>query len=88
MRHVKTTANIKRQVMSNAWYIFKMRVYKVKTFAGALRKAWANMQRKVIDYVIDGLDPNIELNRPLLDTCSIVGVPAGYYGVSGRYYGD
>lgn len=88
MRHVKTTANIKRQVMSNAWYIFKLRVYKVKTFAEALRKAWANMQRKAIDYFIDGLDPNIELNRPLLDTCSIVEVPADYYGVSGRYYGD
>lgn len=88
MRHVKTTANIKRQVMSNAWYIFKLRVYKVNTFAEALRKAWANMQRKAIDYFIDGLDPNIELNRPLLDTCSIVEVPADYYGVSGRYYGD
>ena len=40
------------KIMRNAWYMFKVNLY--KTFAEALRKAWANAKRHMLYATIEG----------------------------------
>lgn len=85
---VKMTNKIRRDVMSNAWYIFRNGVYGITSFGKALAKAWWNMKMKIVHLLTEGLDPNIELNKDAHACNSLVAVPADYYGQKGVYYGD
>ena len=86
---VKMTNKIRRDVMSNAWYIFRNGVYGVKSFGQALAKAWWNMKRRIIELLVDGFDPNVELNRIARSFGNgLVAIPEDYYGKKNTYYGD
>lgn len=84
---VKITVHIRRRIMANAWRMFKT---SSTTFAMALRVAWRNMKYHILSLALEGRNtgdlykPNGE---PEVDFGPLP-VPAGYYGVSGRYYGD
>ena len=43
---MKTSKYNLPKIMRNAWYMFKVKMY--KTFAAALRKAWANEKRNML----------------------------------------
>lgn len=73
----------KSKIMKNAWYLKK--VQPSMSFSACLRKAWRNEKLAAMTAKIE--------NRPMTapkaaDWKPLANVPADYYGVRGRYYGD
>lgn len=87
---MKTSIKYNRsRIMRNAWYMFKKNL--CKSFAAALRKAWANERYNVLCALAEGRDLAAEDELAKKNTNNRTGfidVPADYYGVYGRYYGD
>lgn len=80
---MKTTYN-KSKIMRNAWYL--KRVQPSKSFSECLRKAWRNEKLAVMTARVEGRtteEPTTTTYRP-----ELLQVPANYYGVANRYYGD
>lgn len=73
----------KSKIMRNAWYL--KRVQPSQDFAACLKKAWRNEKLAMMTAKIE--------NRPMTapkvaDWKPLATIPADYYGVRGRYYGD
>lgn len=86
---MKTSKYNLPKIMRNAWYMFKVKM--CKTFAAALRKAWANEKRNVLYATIEGRDLAAEdahATAAARMPWTPVAVPADYYSEQGRYYGD
>lgn len=80
---MKPTFN-KTKIMRNAWYL--KRVDDTMPFSVCLKKAWRNEKLAMMTAMIEGRpmeEPKVTEYHPELLT-----VPADYYGVNGRYYGD
>lgn len=72
----------KSKIMYNAWYL--KRANASMTFSACLRKAWRNEKMAMVTTKIEGrIQEQPTEYRPELLT-----VPANFYGVVGRYYGD
>lgn len=74
----------KSKIMRNAWYLKK--VQPAIDFSACLKKAWRNEKLAIMTARIENRlpeKPNVTEYRPERLT-----VPADYYGVRGRYYGD
>lgn len=84
---METTYN-KSKIMRNAWYMFKVKMY--RTFKQALRRAWWNEKDNILQAKIEGRNLAEEDARARVTTYNpqLLVIPAGYYGVPGRYYGD
>ncbi|WP_278766835.1 hypothetical protein [Alistipes putredinis] len=86
---MKTSKYNLPKIMRNAWYMFKVKMY--KTFAAALRKAWANEKRNMLYATIEGRSLATEDAHAIAAArmaWTPVTVPTDYYGEQGRYYGD
>lgn len=73
----------KSKIMRNAWYL--KRVEPGMNYAACLRKAWRNEKLAAMTAKIENrptAEPKVAEWKPLAN------VPADYYGVCGRYYGD
>lgn len=73
----------KSKIMRNAWYL--KRVQPSLDFSACLRKAWRNEKLAAMTAKIENrptVEPTASAWKPLTN------VPADYYGVRGRYYGD
>lgn len=71
------------KIMRNAWYL--KRANASMTFSACLRKAWRNEKMVVMTARIEGR--TLEEPKATDWTPSSI-IPADYYGVRGRYYGD
>lgn len=80
----------KSKIMRNAWYMIKVKM--VKTFAAALRKAWANEKRQMWNAMAENrvYDAFVELTPYSLPTEPAFAAGCGdyYAGRSGQYVGD
>lgn len=73
----------KSKIMRNAWYLRK--VQPATGFSACLRKAWRNEKLAVMAAKIE----NRQVEEPKPSQWKLLAnVPADYYGVQGRYYGD
>lgn len=80
---MKATYN-KSKIMRNAWYL--KRVQSSLSFGACLKRAWRNEKLTMITARIENRpleEPKVTEYHP-----ELLIVPADYYGVRGRYYGD